>query len=50
MNQEKKPPKTVEVSLGYISWSLKEIAEELKKLTEILGKSKNIVENEERFF
>jgi hypothetical protein len=35
--EEKKAPQSVEKSLGYISWSLKELVAELKKVNESLG-------------
>lgn len=50
MQEIKKEPKSIEVSLGYIAWSLKGIETELKKLNENLGKSQKNIANDERFF
>jgi hypothetical protein len=50
MQENKKEPKPVEVSLGYIAWGLKGIEAELKKLNENIEKSKKNIENSERFF
>lgn len=39
--REEKPPQAPEKSLGYISWSLKEISECLKKITAMMEADRN---------